>query len=66
MQRLIKKCPECRGTMEGEQQQIPTEIDLPLFQKINPYNFMPFIMQKYHQYTVYICINCGYLQIFLG
>jgi hypothetical protein len=52
--------------MEGEQQQIPAEIDLPLLQKLHPYLYMPFIMRKYHQYTVYICINCGYLQIFLG
>jgi hypothetical protein len=32
--------------MEGEQQQIPTEIDLPLLQKLHPYLYMPFIMKN--------------------
>ena len=45
-QRLIKKCPECQQTMEGEMQAVPTELDLPLFQKLNPYSFMPEIMKN--------------------
>jgi hypothetical protein len=67
MQRLIKKCPECqKQTMEGEMQPIPTEFDLPFpLPKIHTYGYMPFIMQKYHQYIIYICMNCGYLQVFL-
>jgi hypothetical protein len=52
--------------MEGEFQAIPTELELPLFQKIDPTKYMPQIMRKHHYYEVYVCNNCGSLKIFLG
>jgi hypothetical protein len=52
--------------MDGEFQAIPTEIELPLFQKIAPSKYMPEIMKKHHYYTVYVCDKCGALKIFLS
>jgi hypothetical protein len=65
--RLIRKCTECRdGYMDGELQAIPTELELPLFQKIAPSKYMPEIMKQHHFYTVFICKKCGILKIFLS
>jgi hypothetical protein len=51
--------------MEGEFQAIPTELELPLYQKIDPSKFMPQVMKKHHFYEVYVCNSCGSLKIFL-
>ena len=64
--RMTKRCIECQGgMMEGEFQAIPTEFELPLFQKIDPIKYMPQIMRKHQYYEVYVCNNCGSLKIFL-
>ena len=64
--RMTKRCIECQGgMMEGEFQAIPTELELPLFQKIDSIKYMPQIIRKHQYYEVYVCNNCGSLKIFL-
>ena len=43
--------------MQGETQAIPDEIPLPILHAIGIQvkRYLPFIMQKYHTYTVFIC-----------
>jgi hypothetical protein len=55
---MMRPCPNCpNGAMEGETQQIPKQILLPIIHAMAiPFeSYLPFIMRKYHNYTVYIC-----------
>jgi hypothetical protein len=55
---MMRYCSKCQGgVMEGETQTIPKQIPLPILHAlaIPVENFLPYIMKKYHNYTVYIC-----------
>jgi hypothetical protein len=54
--------------MEGETQMIPKRIPLPIVGaiSISVDEYLPYVMRKYHHYTVYVCQICGYLEVFLS
>ena len=65
MNRLCSKCQN--GVMEGETQQIPKQIPLPILHAVTiETNILPYIMRKYHNYTVFICTTCGSMEVFLS
>jgi hypothetical protein len=66
---VMRYCSKCQGgVMEGETQQIPKQIPLPILQAlaIPVENYLPYIMRKYHNYTVFIYTTCGNLQVSLS
>jgi hypothetical protein len=56
------------GVMEGETQQIPKQIPLPILHAIGipVEDYLPYIMKKYNHYTVFICQSCGNMEVFLS
>jgi hypothetical protein len=65
----MRYCSKCQnGTMEGETKPIPKQIPLPILHAfaIPVENYLPYIMRKHHNYTVYICTTCGNLEVFLS
>lgn len=54
--------------MYSDTGEIPREIPLPIFAAINfsLERYIPEIMKRYHNYTVFICNTCGNLEFALS
>lgn len=66
---MRRHCSKCQsGVMEGETQQIPKQIPLPILHAIGipVEDYLPYIMKKYNHYTVFICQSCGNMEVFLS
>jgi predicted nucleic-acid-binding Zn-ribbon protein len=53
-------CPKCGSSNWHAQTNIP----IPSLAGLAP--LPDLIKKKYNKYTIYICTNCGYLEMYLG
>jgi hypothetical protein len=58
-------CSNCEGgVMKYETGNIQTEIKVS-FVKLSVEDYLPNILKGYGQYTIYVCEQCGKLEVFL-
>ena len=59
-------CSNCDGgVMKSETGEIQREIKVS-FVKLSVEEYLPDILKGYGQYTLYVCENCGKLEVFLS
>jgi hypothetical protein len=63
---MSKNCPKCEGMLEEETQPVPKKVPLPIPLKptMSIEKYLPSIMKKYSNYTIFICSLCGYMEVF--
>lgn len=63
---MSKNCPKCEGILEEETQPVPKKVPLPIPLKptMSIEKYLPSIMKKYNNYTIFICSLCGYMEVF--
>jgi hypothetical protein len=59
MQRDCPKCPRGQGVTEGESQEIPLRVPLPipLNPTINLEPYIPKILHRYKYYAIFVCMG---------
>ena len=61
-----RTCMNCDGgVMKSESGEIQREIKVS-FVKMSVEEYLPEILKGYCQYTLYVCENCGKLEVFLS
>jgi hypothetical protein len=64
---MQRECPKCNGSMDGEPQEIPIQVPLPipLAPKVDLRPYIPKILQQYRYYMIFVCRTCGYVEFFV-
>jgi len=64
---LNRKCPKCNNVMESETRPILKSIPLPMpfAPEIPIEQYLPDLVKKHSNYTIFVCNTCGYLEVFI-
>ena len=64
---MDRQCSKCNGIMESETHPIKKTVapPIPFAPEIPVKQYLPDLVKKYSMFTISVCDNCGYLELFL-